>query len=79
MMLAGCSNIKGDPVAFDGKHILVTDFSEPMFGAGNTKFHSNDLKGGVYIVASPHGFASLDDRLPNAERIMDDGYRHNGC
>ena len=53
IMLAGCSTIKGDPVAIDGKHILVTDFSEPLFGAGNTQVHSNDLKNGVYIVASP--------------------------
>jgi hypothetical protein len=78
IMLAGCSSMKGDPVAIDGKHILVTDFSEPMFGAGNTKIHSNNLKGGVYIVASPHGFASLDDRLPNAERSIGEVFKSHG-
>lgn len=78
ILLAGCSSMKGDPVAIDGKHILVTDFSEPLFGAGNTKIHSNDLNGGVYIVASPHGFASLDDRLHNAERAISEVFKSHG-
>lgn len=78
IMLAGCSSMKDAPVAIDGKHILVTDFSEPLFGAGNTQVHSNDLKGGVYVVASPHGFASLDDRLPNAERAIGEVFKSHG-
>ena len=78
IMLAGCSSMKGDPVAIDGKHILVTDFSEPLFGVSNTIIHSNDLKGGVYIVASTHGFASLDDRLSNAERVIGEVFKSHG-
>lgn len=71
IMLAGCSTMKGDPVAIDGKHILVTDVSEPGFF--NSKIHSNIMKGGVYIIAG-----SVDNRFPNAEKAMAEMFKANG-
>lgn len=62
---------KDDPVTIDGKNILVTDFSESGFGS--SQVHSNDFKGGVYIIAG-----SVDQRFQNAEKAMAEMFKAHG-
>ncbi len=59
---------KDQTVTIDGKNILVTEISEPGFG--NSKIHSNDMKGGVYIIAG-----TVDSRFPNASNLIAERFK----
>jgi hypothetical protein len=63
---------KDEPVTIDGKHIVVTDVTEPGFY--NTQIHSSIFNGGgVYIIAG-----SVNHRFPNAEKAIAEIFRSHG-
>jgi hypothetical protein len=68
IMLAGCSTIKGDPVAIDGKHILVTDVDHVGIFKPD-EIHSNDLKDGICVKS---------DLYPNMARLVRERLQLNG-
>jgi hypothetical protein len=61
-----------EPVTIDGKHILVTDVTEPGFY--NKQIHSSIFNGGgAYIIAG-----SVNQRFPSAEKAIAEIFKSHG-
>ena len=67
MIVSTGAYAKDQQITIDGQHILVTDVGEPGFF--NSKIHSSDMNGGVYIIV-PAGNSGVGTRLPNAEKAI---------